>query len=392
MKIYLLLTVVSAFVALSSEAESSNELVFGMSTALTGPAADLGLNMRSGVLAAFNAQNEIGGVANKKLSLTAYDDGYEPTLTVPNMQQLILKDRVLAIIGNVGTPTAVAAIPVAVENKTLFFAAYTGAGVLRKTPPERYVINYRASYAQEAATMIDGLLSHGIKIDEIAFFTQRDSYGDAGFSGGIEALKKHGLNDSSQVVHVRYERNTLGVENALADIFGAAIVPKAIIMVGAYAPCAKFIKLAKQNGLKAIFLNVSFVGSESLARELGAEGEGVIVTQVVPPIIDDRLPVVKDFKRDFAKYSADRSFTFGAFEGYIAAKILIKSLENISGEINREKIIDSLQALESFSIGMDNPLLLSKNSHQASNFVWLTSLHKGIFVEASWQEVMKGFK
>src|SRR5439155_13440163 len=121
-----------------------------------------------------------------------------------------------------------------------------------------------------------------IKTGEIAFFTQRDAYGDAGFAGGIAALKRHGLKDEHAVPHVRYERNTLAVEKAVADLLLLQAPPRAVIMVGAYAPCAAFIKLARQSELDALFSNVSFVGSEPLAKALEKNGEGVIITQTVP--------------------------------------------------------------------------------------------------------------
>jgi len=197
----------------------------------------LGKNMKQGVLVGLERANRAGGINGRSLKLIALDDGYEPTRTAPNMRRLIEQERVLAVIGNVGTPTAIAAVPIANEQKTLLFAPFTGAGVLRKNPPDRYVINYRASYAEETAAMIDALIKTGkLKTDEIAFFTQRDGYGDAGFIGGITALKHHGLRDENSVVHARYARNTLAVENALATILIASPPPQAVIMVGAYAP------------------------------------------------------------------------------------------------------------------------------------------------------------
>lgn len=223
----------------AEEAVPRKPIVLGMSTALTGPAVDLGLNMKAGVDAALNEINTAGGIHGRRVELVALDDGYEPVRTVPNMRLLIEQHNVVAVIGNVGTPTAVAAIPIALEQRTPFFGAYTGAGVLRRSPPDRYVINYRASYAEETAAMVKALIkTGGLKPEEIAFFTQRDAYGDAGYVGGIISLKAHGLNDESHVVHGRYERNSLAVENGLADILQADSPVKAVIMVGAYAPCA----------------------------------------------------------------------------------------------------------------------------------------------------------
>ena len=254
----------------ADDAGKQPEVVLGMSTALTGPASDLGREMRQGVVAGIERANRAGGVHGFHLRLITLDDGYEPARTAPNMRELLEKDNVLAIIGNVGTPTAIAAVPIANEEKTLFFAGFTGAGVLRKNPPDHYVINYRASYGEETGSMIGALIDRaGLKPDEIAFFTQRDGYGDAGFEGGIAALQAHGLKDPNQVCTSRYERNTLAVENAVATLLFAAHKPRAIVMVGAYAPCAKFIRLAHDGGLDALFLNVSFVGSDPAGRGLG---------------------------------------------------------------------------------------------------------------------------
>ena len=234
------------FIGLAAEvcAAAETEIRLGMSTALSGAAANLGTDMRQGVLAGLDRANRAGGIHGRRLRLIALDDGYEPARTAPNMRQLLEKENVLAVIGNVGTPTAIAALPIASEDKTLFYAAFTGAGVLRKTPPDRYVINFRASYAEETGAMIDALIDGaGLKIEDIAFFTQRDGYGDAGFAGGIAALKRHGLKDGNAVLHVRYERGTLGVENAVADLLYADHEPRAVVMIGTYAPCAKFIKV-----------------------------------------------------------------------------------------------------------------------------------------------------
>ena len=372
----------------AQESRSQGDIVLGMSTALSGPAEDLGKNMKQGVLAGLERVNRAGGVNNRKLKLIALDDGYEPTRTAPNMRRLIQKEKVLAIIGNVGTPTAIAAIPIAHEQKTLLFAAFTGAGVLRKTPPDRYVINYRASYAEETAAMIDALMDTvGMKPQDIAFFTQRDGYGDAGYVGGISALKHHGLKDENAIVHARYERNTLAVENALADVLFASTAPKAVIMVGAYAPCAKFIKLAKEVGLNALFLNVSFVGSAPLARELGEKMDKVIVTQVVPHPEEKNLPIVKDYHEDLQAFDPKTVPTFGSLEGYIAARIFLTALKKIKGLPNRESVIDALDGLNSFDIGLGEPLHLSTKRHQASHRVWPTVLKNGKFVTFEWKDI-----
>ncbi len=368
--------------------DPSSDLLFGMSTALTGPAADLGDNMKAGVLAGFHRANNAGGIQGRTLRLIALDDGYEPSRTTPNIRKLIEQDRVLGIIGNVGTPTAMAALPIINEQHRLFFAPFTGAGILRKDPPDRFVINYRASYAEETAAMIDALVTIGkIRPQQIAFFTQRDGYGDAGYVGGLTALKRHGLQKEQQIIHVRYERNTLAVENALATILLAEHQPRAVVLVGAYGPCAKFIQLARKAGLNTVFLNVSFVGSIPLATTLDQEEHRTLITQVVPHPLSSNLPLVKEFRQDLKAYDSKRTPTFGSLEGYIASRILVRGLLGMKGPISADTIVAALEQLGTFDLGLEYPLQLDASHHQANHQVWATQLKGGQVIPFDWRNL-----
>ena len=378
---------VDAFALGTASVCPDGTLKFGMSIPLTGPASRLGINMRDGILTSFSEVNASGGIAGKQLCLVAVDDGYEPERTVPNMHALLMDEKVLGLVGNVGTPTAVVSIPIATRNKTLFFGALSGAGILRKMPPDHYVINFRASYAEETAAMVEALVTYGgIAADEIAFFTQRDAFGDAGFSGGMAALHRHGDFDEKLIAHGRYERNTIAVENGLADILMANPEPRAVIMVGAYGPCAAFIKLARKIGLKALFLNVSVVGTAPLVQELGLSGEGVIITQVVPHYDSDE-PVVGRFREGLKKYLPQVEPSFVALEGYLVGNILTRALREIDGPLTRETIVDALEGLGEFDIGLDEPLKLNTTEHQASHQVWPTIIRNGKVVPLNWAEL-----
>ena len=391
----LLLILSAALLCVSSsgfaeEKNKSNEILLGMSTALSGPAEELGRNMLDGINAGFYRVNQQGGINQKLIKVLVFDDGYEPQRTAPNMHHLLEDKSVLAIIGNVGTSTAITAIPITTKNKTLFFAPYTGADVLRKTPPDRYVINYRASYAQEISAMVDALINHaGFTPDDIAFFTQKDSYGDAGFRGGITALKHHGLKDEYSILHTRYERNTLAVENAVADILLKKKTLRAIIMVGAYAPSAKFIKILKGLGINPLFLNVSFVGSEPLAKHLGNNTANVIVTQVVPSPENISLKIVRDFQQDMNAFNPKAELSFGALEGYISSRVLVMALQSLKDKPDRENIIDAIEGLGDFDIGLGIPLKLNNHRNQASDMVWPTILNSGKFTSFLWSDLKR---
>lgn len=367
--------------------EPTTVLRVGMSSALTGPAGDLGTGMKVGIEAAFAEYNRRPESRGRRFELIAMDDGYEPSRTAPNVRKLIGEDHVVALLGNVGTPTGVVAIPIATEAKVPFIGAFTGAAVLRPNPPNRYVINYRASYAEECAAMVDALVNHaGLNVEQIALFTQRDAYGDDGYNSAIAAMKRHGLKDEARILHGRYERNTVAVEGAVADVLSAAEPPKAIIMVGTAIPCAKFVHLAREYGVRCRFLSVSFVGTTKFVHELGANGDGVIVTQVVPHF-DADLPVVRAFHAALPPEASDMHRDFCALEGYIAARVFLHAVDRISGPVTGESIVNSIESLGKFDIGLNETLELSPTRHQACSRVWPTVIRNGKVHPMAWEQL-----
>ena len=293
---------------------TDSEIRFGISAAFSGPTKELGQNMKRGIEAAFNVANANGGVHGRQLRLIAADDGYEPARAAETMKQLYEKDQVFGVVGNVGTPTAVVALPYALERKMLFFGAFTGAGLLRNDPPDRYVFNYRASYAEETEAMVHYLVKvRRLKPEQIAVFAQQDAYGDSGFAGVAKAIRSLGGNDST-ILRLNYQRNTVDVDEAVAQLQAhnsnkSRIPIRAVIMVPAYRAAAKFIEKTRDLYPDMIYTSVSFVGSTALANELMLLGKryatGVIVTQVVPAV-DGHSSLVLDYKSALAKYFPGR--------------------------------------------------------------------------------------
>jgi branched-chain amino acid transport system substrate-binding protein len=367
------------------------EIVLGMSTALSGPTADLGNRMLEGVRAGFHEVGRAGGIHGRNLRLVALDDGYEPERAGPNVRRLVETENVLAIVGDFGTPTAVAALQITNATGTPYYGAFTGAGLLRKTPPDSCVVNYRASYAEETRAMVDALIGHGgLSVRDIGFLTQRDASGDAGFSGGVAALADHGLVDEREVLHVRYERNTVAVEKAYSEVVLAEREPRAMILVSSYGASAAFIRLARKHGSTMLFLNLSIVGSQSLLRELGDDGEGVIVTQVVPHFESD-LPIVQEYRAALRELDPAKEPSFVSLEGYVSTRILCRALATIEGRPDRRSLVDALEGLGEFDIGLGEKLRLSKDEHQACHRVWPTILRGKRIVPFDWSELARGF-
>ncbi|MGB0720622.1 MAG: ABC transporter substrate-binding protein, partial [Bdellovibrionales bacterium] len=317
----------SLFAAQTAKAEvgvTGNRIIFGQTAALDGPAAALGTGMNAGINAAFQEINAQGGINERHLALRAYDDGYEPGQAIKNTKKLINEDEVFALIGGVGTPTANAIEPITSAAKVPFIGPFTGAEFLRD-PFKRYVVNVRASYWQETEEWIKYLAEDkGIK--RIAILYQDDSYGRAGLSGVRRALEKRGL---SLVGEGTYKRNTTAVKSAILDIRKSD--PEAVVMVGAYKPCAEFIKISKQIGFNPVFVNISFVGSDALAKELGDQGAGVIISQVVPlPFGDGQSALVKRYQAALRSYAPDAKNGFVSLEGYIVGRLAIEVLKGIT--------------------------------------------------------------
>jgi branched-chain amino acid transport system substrate-binding protein len=357
---------------------TDSEIRLGISAPLSGPAKELGQNIKVGIEAAFNVANASGGVHGRQLRLVAVDDGYEPTRTAATMQQLYEKDSVFGVIGNVGTPTAVVALPYALDRKMLFFGAFTGAGLLRNDPPDRYVFNYRASYAEETAAVVNYLVKvRHISPEQIAVFAQQDSYGDAGFAGVAKAVRAlHG--DESSILRLNYQRNTVDVEDAVNQLQQRRRVSiKAVIMVPTYRAAARFIEKTRDLYPDMIYTSVSFVGSTALANELMLLGKkyatGVIVTQVVPGL-DGHSSLVLEYKSALAKYFPGQEPDYVSLEGYIDANVLIAALQRNGPQLETERLVGALENLRDLDIGLGTPVSFSRSEHQGVHKVWGTQL------------------
>jgi branched-chain amino acid transport system substrate-binding protein len=356
---------------------TANEIRFGIAAPFSGPSKELGRQMKLGIDTAFSRINDAGGVEGRMLKLVSADDGYEPTRTLDAMKQLYDKDQVFGFIGNVGTPTAAVAVPFALERRTLFFGAFTGSSILRNDPPDRYVFNYRASYAEETAAVVHYLIKlHRLQPKQIAVFAQQDSYGDAGFAGVAKAFRALGLNDSA-ILRLNYKRNTVDVDDAVNQLKAQKLPIKAVVMVATYRAAAKFIEKTRDQYPGMIYSNVSFVGSTSLAEELMLLGSryasGVIVTQVVPAV-GGYSSAVLEYKNALAKYSPGEAPDYVSLEGYVAANVLIQALKRTGPQLDTEKLIDVLENTRNLDLGLGAPLSYGRAEHQASHKIWGTAI------------------
>jgi ABC-type branched-subunit amino acid transport system substrate-binding protein len=351
--------------AFAEDGVSDGKIVFGQVAALQGPAQALGQGMRQGILAAFEAANRGGGISGRTLELKSLDDGYEPEKTIEATKRLIDEDKVFALVGAVGTPTSKAGQPIATAAKVPFIGPFTGAEFLRN-PYNRYVVNIRSSYYQETEAWIDHLVKD-LAISKIAILYQDDAFGVAGLEGVHRAMARRNM---SLVAEGTFKRNTTAVKSALLDIMKAR--PEAVVTVAPYKPVAEFIKLAHLVKMQAVFVAISFVGPDSLAQELGDQGAGVIVTQVVPFPWDATLPVVKSYQAALAAVDSNAKPGFVSLEGYLAGRLVVEALRRVKGEPTREALLNAI-AEAPFDFG-GVTLSYGPTKNQGSDRVFFTIL------------------
>jgi branched-chain amino acid transport system substrate-binding protein len=340
---------------------TNDRVLLGQAAVFSGPAAQLGIQMRNGIKAYFDHVNEKGGVHGRRLELVSEDDFYEASRAPAASKKLIEEHRVFALLGYVGTPTGVVHLPVVTQAKVPLVGMFTGAEALR-VPFNRYVFHVRASYYDETEAIVEQVASTGGR--NIAVFYQDDAYGQAGLKGVEIAMAKRKMKIAALGT---VERNTIKVENAVKSIHAAK--PDAVVMISAYTSCAEFIRQMKRAGSAATFYNVSFVGSKALADALGKDGTGVAISQVVPFPWGTAVPVVKEYQQ-LAKKAGFTDYNFSAIEGFLVAKVMVEGLRRTGRDLTREKFIDTMEKLDVDLGGFY--VTYSPKSHTGSKFVDLT--------------------
>jgi ABC-type branched-subunit amino acid transport system substrate-binding protein len=345
-----------------ARAQSETPIVLGQSAAFSGPAAQLGIQFYQGAKLYLDQYNAVPG--HRDVEIKFLDDGYEPERTAANTQKLISEDA-FALFGYIGTPTSMAALPMAVKDKVPFIAPFTGAMALRE-PFNRNVFHLRASYNDETALIVKQLTHLGLK--KIAVFYQNDAYGKAGLDGATLALAQL---DLKPVALATVERNSVDVAAAVKTITAAK--PDAVIQVSAYNSCAAFIREARKLGFGGTFYNVSFVGTQALSDALGKDGAGVVVTQVVPSPYSPSNAITREFNDAAKKAGGATKPNFSSMEGYLAAKVLTEGLRRAPGKLTRDGLIQGLESIDRQQFGGFEVSFSPKN-HVASKFVELSML------------------
>jgi len=354
---------------------TDREIRFGTVIPFGGQRREIGRQMKMGIEAAFNRTNDAGGVNGRMLKLIAADDNYDPTRTISAMTQLYDKEQVFGFIGNIGTANTALAIPYALERRALFFGPLSGSSIVRRDPPDRYVFNFRASFAEETAAIVRYLVKlKRIPPKQIAVLTQADAFGEEGFAGVTKAFR--GLNINDPVTRFNYPRNTLDVDEAISQMKAQKPPIKAMVLVATDRAAAKFIEKTHDQYPGMIYANLSVVGATGLANELKLLGprftQNVIVTQGVPAV-SGYSSLVLDYKNALAKYFPGEAPDYTSLEGFISASILIQALKQTT-PLDTERLVETLESMRTVDLGLGTKLSFGRAEHQASHKIWGTTL------------------
>jgi ABC-type branched-subunit amino acid transport system substrate-binding protein len=354
---------------------TATEIQLGSSLALTGHAGYLGTQTLRGAEAYIRSINDAGGIHGRKITIKALDDSYDPPQCLANTQKFIIDNDVLALFCYVGTPTTVKVLPMVEEAKVPLIGMFTGANGLRQ-PFNRYVVNIRASYYQETGAAVRHMVED-LGIEKIAVFYQYDAYGFDGLIGTELALKQYNL---EPVARGSYIRGTEDVTEGLEKIRKSGA--EAVVMIGTYGACARFIRQASKNNYDPIFYNVSFVGAEELARRLDPGPTAVLMSQVVPPpkSSGDSKDAAYLYVKLLRKYFPGETPSFVGLEGFLNAIIMVEGLKRAGPNLTRETLIEGIEGIRNYDLGSGMSITYGKKDRQGLDEVYFTRLVKDYFV------------
>jgi branched-chain amino acid transport system substrate-binding protein len=381
-----LLALVTTPRARAANAPGDGEVVFGISAPFSGSAREYGRQLKIGFETAFAVANESGGAAGRRLRLVVRDDGYEPARTAAAVKDLVEREKVFGLVGVFGSANSAAVLPWVLEHQIPYFAPYSGAGLLRNEPPDRYVFNYRPSYAEETAAAVHYLVEvRRFRPNQIAVLHQDDPFGEAGWAGVAKVMRKY-RRDPAQVVRLTYPRNTAEVDAAVATIRQHAPHLKAVVMVAVYRPAARFIEKLRAAGLSLVFTNVSAVSATELADQITPLGpaytKDVVVTQIVP-LPSSRASAILKYQEALRRFAPSERPDYVSLEAYLAGSLLVEGLKRAGRNLTSETLVEALEGIRNLDLGIGVPLAFGPSEHQASRKVWGTLLEAG----GSWKAI-----
>lgn len=348
----------TALQMISAPAHAADAIVVGRSLPLSGPLQSYGEAKRDGADAYIRKINASGGIGGKTIELVTLDDAYVPANTVANLRKIAADRKPTAFLGLFGVPTIAAALPVLVELKIPAVGLTSGTDEVR-SPFNRYAFPVRASYADEARSLVKHVKTTGIS--KISVIYSDNPFGESVKDTLLVALKNAGMTANTFKVDPAGKGAVAAVGAAIAD------TPQAIFMTmlsQAALPVLTEVRNTKFNGALYTF---SPVDTSTITKQLGAKAHGLAITQVVPIPSGLRVRVVHEYIRALKDLGSGTPSFYG-LEAFLEAKVLVEGLKRAGSNPSPASLVQGLETLNDLDLG-DYFVSYKPDMHSGSPFV-----------------------
>jgi branched-chain amino acid transport system substrate-binding protein len=335
---------------------TDTSILVGSHMPLTGPAAAGYSEIAPATKAYFDFVNAAGGVNGRKITYKYLDDAYNPATTQQVVRQLVLQDKVFAILNGLGTAPHTGVLDFLKTNRVpdLFVAS----GSTSWNQPKKYpgTFGFNTDYTVEGK-ILGSYVKQTYAGQKICFLGQDDDFGRDALAGVQKIL---GTVAASQ----KYVTSTPNVAPQMGAFKQAGCQ---VVMLGTIPGfTALSIGTAAKIGFKPKFV-VFQVGADydTVAKSLGAAApllDGVVSSNYLPLANDDANPWIQLFKKVNTQYNGGAEFDNNTVYGMAVGYLFVQTLQAAGKNLTRENLISAVEKGGFQGPGLA-PLRFSKDNH-----------------------------
>ena len=362
----------------NSTGVTATSIKLGVSTPLTGSAGLVYGKVPGAMRAYFDYINANGGVNGRKISLVVRDDKYLPTLAATQTTNLILKDKVFALVGALGTATHSKAYTAAALGKNNVPDLFINTGFSGFTNKAKYPTTFMVlpTYNMEAKVMAK-VIKDNFPGQATFMIAQDDEFGSDGVAGFTTAGHKF---TASPTLYPQGSMTAARAEGALTAL-GAVPGKPVLVLFGTTDVTATILKAAEKLELtkKFTFLAGSVGADANTLLALGVKPttiDGAISASFLPDAKDLTDPYVKQFSDINTRYNKGVVFDNYVLAGMNSAMLTVQALRAAGKNLTRAGLISAIEAKGSkFASAGLVPLGYSATSRVGYNGYWVSQLN-----------------
>ncbi len=376
MKARLIATALAAALAASgvfaqTQGVTKDEILVGTIQDLSGPIAAFGKSARNGMQLRADETNEQGGVSGRKIKLIVEDSGYDPKKAVLAAQKLAQRDKIFVTAGNIGTPIAMATMPIFFEKNIPHLFPLTAARQMYD-PLHKLKYSFAATYFDQVRSGIKYLTK--TKADrKWCIIYQDDDFGAEVLAGAEAGLKEQGKTLTEKT---SYKRGSTDFSSQVARMKGSNC--DTVVMGTIIRETVGTLAEAKKTGLNADFIGTSAAYTHLIHRLGGPVANGFIAAHTVAhPYLDDAAQNVRFWAAKYkTKFNEDPD-VFSAY-GYVIMDNVIAALAKTGKNLTTDNFIKALDSLSTppDMFGGDS-MSFSPTKHLGSNKSRLSQIKDG---------------